>query len=70
MTTKTELLKHVRKKCLDCCVYQAAEVNLCAAKDCELWPFRMGKDPNPARKGNPNSTFGRKPDEASFHPLQ
>ena len=44
-TTKTELLKTIRKKCLDCVCYQAKEVELCPSNDCPLWPFRFAKDP-------------------------
>ena len=39
------LLKIIRLKCLDCCCWQEQEVNLCPAKDCILWNFRMGKNP-------------------------
>jgi hypothetical protein len=51
MTTKAELLKVIRNKCLDCCVFQPAEVKLCVSDDCPNFPFRMGKDPTPARGG-------------------
>ena len=44
-TTKTELLKTIRKKCLDCVCFQAKEVELCPSKQCALWPFRFAKDP-------------------------
>ena len=44
-TTKTELLKTIRKKCLDCVCFQAREVELCPSKDCPLWPYRFAKDP-------------------------
>ena len=51
MTTKAQLLKAVRAKCLDCCCYQVAEVKACTATRCELWPYRMGRDPNPSGRG-------------------
>lgn len=51
MTTKAELLKTVRAKCLDCCVHQPSEVRLCEAFECALWPFRMGNDPKPSKRG-------------------
>lgn len=35
----------IRAKCLDCCAGNSAEIRRCAAKDCSLWPFRMGTDP-------------------------
>ena len=44
-TTKTELLKTIRKKCLDCVCFQAREVELCPSSDCPLWPYRFAKDP-------------------------
>lgn len=49
MTTKSELLKAIRERCLDCSCYQPGEVAHCPAKNCSLWPFRVGRDPNPAR---------------------
>jgi hypothetical protein len=39
------LAKVMRKKCLDCCGFQAAEVRKCVATDCPLWPYRMGASP-------------------------
>ena len=39
------LAKAIRKKCLDCCVFQAGEVRKCVAVGCPLWPYRMGKNP-------------------------
>ena len=50
MTTKTMLLRAVRAKCVDCCCHQSSEVKLCTAKGCELWPYRLGMDPNPSRR--------------------
>ena len=44
-TTKKELLKMIRQKCLDCVCFQAKEVELCPSKQCALWPFRFAKDP-------------------------
>ena len=55
-TTKAELLKTIRRKCMDCTCDQMKEVELCPMKDCPLWPFRMGKDPyktcSPGRRQN------------------
>ena len=42
-------LKAVRKKCLWCMNEQPKEVKLCPTEDCELWPFRFGKNPNKNR---------------------
>ncbi|MAI61991.1 MAG: hypothetical protein CBB87_05790 [Micavibrio sp. TMED27] len=48
--TKKPLLKVIRKKCIDCCAGKYSEVQKCAAKDCDLWPYRMGKNPFHKRK--------------------
>ena len=44
--TKTELLKLVKAKCLDCCCDQPKEVALCPIERCPLYTVRLGKDPN------------------------
>jgi len=44
--TKSDLLKTIRAKCLDCTCDQIQEVKLCPAEDCPLWKYRMGKDPD------------------------
>lgn len=38
-------IKAIRAKCLNCCCFQPAEVRKCTAKDCPLWPYRMGHRP-------------------------
>lgn len=38
-------MKAIRKKCLDCCSGQHAEVRACTIKNCPLWGYRMGIDP-------------------------
>ena len=54
MTTKGEILKAIRLNCVMCCGGSTLEVRNCAVGEkCTLYPFRMGKDPNPARKGMP-----------------
>ncbi len=35
----------IRQKCLDCSGQQPAEVKLCEAVSCPLWPFRAGRHP-------------------------
>jgi hypothetical protein len=40
----------IRRKCLDCSGQQLAEVKLCEAVTCPLWPFRAGRHPY-TRKG-------------------
>ena len=47
--TITSPIKAIRAKCMDCCYDQREEVKLCPAKDCPLWPFRLGKNPNRVR---------------------
>ena len=39
-------LKAIRQHCLDCCCNSAYEVKNCTIRDCELYPFRMGHNPN------------------------
>ena len=38
-------IKAIRARCLDCCAGQKKEVRLCPAKECPLWPYRMGHRP-------------------------
>ena len=56
MDKKTKLtpVKAIRKYCLGCSNYQPSEVKKCVTKDCQLFPFRMGKNPN--RKGIGNNS--------------
>jgi hypothetical protein len=48
---KRSLAKVIRAKCLDCCCDQQTEIRLCPAFDCDLWPYRMGKNPFSNRQG-------------------
>lgn len=55
MTTKTELLKIIRKHCLNCCSNSWLDVKECKGgpdakpySQCLLWPFRLGVDPKPS----------------------
>ena len=41
---KTNPIRAIRDKCLDCCVGQVNEVAKCTAIDCPLWHFRFGKN--------------------------
>ena len=45
MTKATNPVKAIRAYCLECCLEQPSEVKLCAADECPLWEFRMGKNP-------------------------
>jgi hypothetical protein len=49
MTTKADILHAIRQKCLVCSCYQPSEVRTCHLTACALWPYRMGRDPEPAR---------------------
>ncbi len=49
MTTKATILQAIRHKCLDCSVYQPAEVRECPVTTCGLWPYRSGVDPEPSQ---------------------
>ena len=55
MTTKSELLKMIRKNCIACVGDQPYLVDGCTCPDCEFFEFRDGSDPRPARKGNPDN---------------
>lgn len=50
MTTKRHILNAIRANCLECMGGYRDEVRLCASYECNLYPYRMGKDPNPARR--------------------
>ena len=39
------LLKVIRAKCIECCCGNRVEVKLCAITDCDLHPYRLGKNP-------------------------
>lgn len=41
----TNPVKAIRAFCLGCVGGNANEVKLCPAEDCELYPFRFGKNP-------------------------
>lgn len=39
-------MKAIRAFCLECCGGSSNEVKLCVSKNCALYPFRFGKNPN------------------------
>ena len=45
MEYKTNPVKAIREKCLDCCCGSSNEVSLCTVVDCPIHPFRFGKNP-------------------------
>lgn len=49
MKNRLSPLHSIRKKCLECSGYSKLEIELCPMKDCSLYEFRFGK--NPQRKG-------------------
>jgi hypothetical protein len=57
MTTKAVILHAIRQKCLDCSCYQPSEVRNCHLTTCNLWPYRMGRDPEPSLSRG----FGKSP---------
>lgn len=52
-TSRTNPVKAIRLKCLDCSGGSVAEVEKCPLKDCALYPFRFGS--NPFRTSKPMS---------------
>lgn len=51
MTAKAEILQAIRANCVDCSGGSRREVAECPCQACPLWPYRMGRDPAPARRG-------------------
>jgi len=47
MTTKSQILRAIRKHCVECMVGRRCDVAKCAAAGCHLHRFRMGQDPSP-----------------------
>jgi hypothetical protein len=41
----TSPLKAIRQKCRDCSGGSASEARQCNVIDCDLWPYRFGKNP-------------------------
>lgn len=55
----TTPVKSIRSYCLGCSCKSAKEVKLCPIDECELYPYRLGK--NPKRQGMGNSAaFAKK----------
>ena len=46
MTKYLTPVKAIRRKCIDCSGGSLKEVRLCQVRECALYPFRMGKNPN------------------------
>jgi hypothetical protein len=45
MEYKTNPVKAIREKCLDCCCGSTIEVKECTVEACPIYPFRLGKNP-------------------------
>jgi len=60
MTTKAEILRAIGKHCLECVGGSFEARKDCGGdrtlggKECNLYPFRFGKDPKPARRSKTN----------------
>lgn len=63
-------LKAIRAKCLDCVCFQPSEVRKCPAKECPLWPFRMGRNPNRAGIGGGKVPAGNQQETVAAEPPQ
>lgn len=59
MKTSTPV-KAIRAKCLDCSGFQPSEVRNCEITECQLFPYRMGKNPNRVGRGNSKACFSEK----------
>jgi len=77
VTTKSDILRAIRLKCLDCCCGYVKEVRNCTvSNDCSLYLYRFGTDPAPARKGrfqksdSTQSNFSSKQGEQVLNHLQ
>ena len=44
-------VKVIRAFCLDCMADQPSMVRKCTSVGCDLWPYRLGKNPFSNRKG-------------------
>ena len=58
----------IRRKCLDCSGHQPAEVKLCEAVTCPIWPFRAGRHPY-TRKSLQEADSEQRASEGTLMPL-
>jgi hypothetical protein len=54
-------LAAIRRRCLYCSGNSPAEVRSCTHTGCDLWPFRLGHNPNRAGLGNFAHLAGKTP---------
>jgi len=50
-------IQAIRKNCLECSNHSVYEVTNCEIKECPLYQFRLGKNPNRKGIGNSNPVF-------------
>ncbi|MEN6559279.1 MAG: hypothetical protein ABFD52_00705 [Acidobacteriota bacterium] len=48
--SKAEVLRSIRKNCLDCTTGSVVEAKYCSALDCPLWPYRFGCTPRQVKE--------------------
>ena len=60
-------MQAIRRRCLDCSGQQLAEVKLCEAVTCPLWPFRAGRHPY-TRKGLQKADSAERPSAGTPEP--
>ena len=60
-------MQAIRRRCLDCSGQQIAEVKLCEAVTCPLWPFRAGRHPY-TRKALLEADSGEGPSAGTLEP--
>lgn len=53
-------IKAIRAKCMDCTAGQPGEIRDCIIRECPLYPFRMGRNPNRAGIGPAGAGSRRK----------
>ena len=47
--TKAEILKAIRKNCIECMGGVISEIEKCTSPKCSLFALRAGKDPSPCK---------------------
>jgi hypothetical protein len=71
---KAAILQAIRGKCLECSCFQPNEVRGCPVTECELWPYRLGRDPDPGpaprmrKTSPPEGNFRCRNDRPATHP--
>ena len=57
---KMPILRAIRRKCIDCSGGNQPEVRKCTVIGCALWPYRLGRNPFSANRGNPRSLIANR----------